>query len=335
MGIFKLKKRLGVIGLTLLMILLTACSGSSKSSSEEKKNEEETYILSGVTALPNNDLLSQAFFVFAEKIEKNSNGRIKFEYKGGPETIPSAELGEAVGSGVVDIGVTPAAYYASAVPEGLALSYSELTTEEELKNGAIDHLNKIHNQKLNVQLLGRGAEVGFGLYTKEKVQSLEDFKGLRMRGTPTYAPMYKALGAELISMPGGDIFESLDKGVIDGFGWTAVGISDLGVQDTAKYKMAPNFYRMDVVTIVNLDKWNSLPEDIQKIIMDTQREVEKEMVNVTQEFIDKEEPKLKEAGVQTVDLGEEFLKVAYGAGWKFIEEKIPDQSKELSELFRK
>ncbi len=259
--------------------------------------EEEIYTFSGVTSIKENDLLAQAYFVFAEKIEENSDGRIVFEYRGGPETIPPMELGEAVRNGMVDFATTPAAYYSSALPEGLALSYSELTTEEELENGAIDFINQLHNEKLNAQLLGRGAEVRFGLYTEEKINDLSDFKGKRLRGTPTYAPMMGALGAEMVSLPVGEVFEALDKGVVDGFGWTAVGMTDMGLEEKVKYKLAPEseYYRMDVVNIMNLDKWNSLPDDLKEIMIETQREVELEMVNVTQEFIEKEAPKL-EAG---------------------------------------
>jgi TRAP-type transport system periplasmic protein len=335
-----LKKGLGIVALSSLVLLTAACSSgeeAAKSESDSKEtSKEKVYTFSGVTALTENDLLSQAFFLFADKIEKNSDGRIKFEYRGGPETIPPMELGEAVRNGMVDFAVTPAAYYSSSVPEGLALSYSELTTEEELANGAIDYLNQLHNEKLNAQLLGRGAEVKFGLFTKEEITSLEDFKGKRLRGTPTYAPMYKDLGAELVSLPGGEVFEALDKGVVDGFGWTAVGISDLGLEEQVGYKLASGseYYRMDVVNIMNLDKWNSLSDDLKQIMIETQREVEKELPNVTQSYIEKEAPKLEKAGIKEMNLGDDFAKIVSDAGWKFINQNIENPDK-LEELFRK
>lgn len=335
MKIKRFKKSIGVLALSTVM-LLAACGGKSTEGTGKQTDKDQVYTFKGVTALSEKDLLSQAYFIFAEKIEKNSNGRIKFEYKGGPETIPAAELGEAIRDGAIDFATTPAAYYASSVPEGLALSYSELTTEEELENGAIDYMNEIHNQKLNAQVLGRGTAVKFGLFTKNEITSIEDFKGKRLRGTPTYAPMFKALGAEIISLPMGEVYEALDKGVIDGFGYPAVGITDMGLESKAKYKLSSDseYYVMDVVNLVNLDKWNALPEDLKEIMMSTQREVEKELPAVTAKYVEKEAPKLKEAGVVEMNLGKEFKTIVNDAGWKFITENVDNPDK-IIKLFRK
>ncbi|RFU71474.1 hypothetical protein D0469_01135 [Peribacillus saganii] len=322
-----------ILSVFVLVLFTTACSGGEEKANS--KTKEETIVLTGVTPVNSDDYLASAFHVFAEKIEKNSDGRIKIEYKGGPETIAPMEQGEALGSGVVDFAVTPAAYYAATVPEGLALSYSELSIEEELERGSIDYLNKIHNDKLNVQLLGRGTSAKFGLFLKEKIDSVDDLKGLRLRGTPTYGPLFEKVGANLITLPSGDIFESLDKGVIDGFGWIETGITKLGLQDLAKYHVEPFYLNVDVVTIMNLDKWNSLPEDIKKIIMDTQREVEKELPAVRDQFKTEDAEKLKGAGIERIDLGEQFPDIANEAGWDFIERKLPEQNADLIKYFRK
>jgi TRAP-type C4-dicarboxylate transport system substrate-binding protein len=328
---YKVKRSFWMIALGLIFVVVSACSSSTSTGS----GGDQKYVFRGVTSHHMNDLLSQAFFLFKEKIEKKSNGQITFEYKGGPETIPPMELGQAVGDGVVDIGVLPVAYYASAIPEDLVLNYSELSHEEEVNNGGMDFLNQLHNDKLNVQLLGRGSDYDFSIYLKEKVDSLDDFKGLRLRGTPTYAPLFEALGAELVSMSGGEIYDALDKGVIDGFGWTSVGITQLGLEDQVKYMVEPHYYKVDVVTIMNLDKWNALPEDLKNMMIEVQREVEKELPAITEKYEAEEKPKLDKAGIKTIDLGQEFLQIANNAGWDFIEKQLPDHKDKLKELFRK
>ncbi len=320
-----------------MILLLAACGGSEeKASSDSEANEEQdVYTFIGVTGNNDNDLLSQSFFVFQEKIEKNSNGRIVLDYRGGPETIPPTDVGESLRNGAIDFATTPAAYYAQTVPEGLALSYSEIDTQTELERGAIDYLDEIHQQKLNAKLLGRGSEYKFGLYSKEKFTSIEDFKGKRLRGTPTYAPLIDALGAEMISLPAGEIFEALDKNVIDAFGWVSIGMTDLGLEDLVGYKLAPEseYYRVDSVNLVNLDKWNALPDDLKEIMIQTQREVEEEMHNVTQQYFEREAKKLAEGGVEEVVLGEDFFQIASDAGWGFINDNVENPEK-LGELFR-
>ncbi|QQK74696.1 TRAP transporter substrate-binding protein DctP [Salicibibacter cibarius] len=319
-----------ILVLGMLSIFITACGNE-----ESTEQEDGTFTFTGTTTLEESDLLAQAFFMFEEKIEENSDGRIELDYRGGPETIPDDEIGDAIRSGAIDFTVTPAAYYAGSVPEGLALSYSEIDTETELERGGIDYLDEIHQDNLNAKLLGRGAEVNFGIYTQDEIISLEDFEGMRIRGTPTYEPMTNRLNAEMVSMSGGEMYEALDRGVIDGFGWTAVGMTDMGLEEQVNYKLAPEseFYRMDVVNLINLDKWNELPEDLQQIMIETQREVEDEMHEVTDEFLQEEEEILENTEIEEVDLGDEFLDVVNDAGWDFIENNVED-SVELEELFR-
>lgn len=84
---------------------------------------------------------------FRKKIEEQSNGRIKVQYAGGPESIPAFNQGDAVRTGVVDFSVLSTAYYQNQVPEAVVTNYSELSVEDEWKNGSMAFLNEIHNKK--------------------------------------------------------------------------------------------------------------------------------------------------------------------------------------------
>ncbi|QQK74698.1 TRAP transporter substrate-binding protein DctP [Salicibibacter cibarius] len=184
-------------------------------------------------------------------------------------------------------------------------------------------------------MLGRGSEYGFNLYTQEEITSLEDFEGMRIRGTPTYEAMINSLNAEMVSFPMGEVYEGLDRGVVDGFGYPAIGITDVGLEEQVNYQLAPEleYYRTDVVNLINLDKWDELPEDLQQIMIETQREVEDEMHEVTDEFLQEEGEILENTDIEEVDLGDEFLNFVNEAGWDFIENNV-EESEELEELFR-
>src|SRR5699024_3037204 len=126
-----------VLILLTLLVIVGACGTQSNKQTKEAEQvstiDEEVYIFEGTTALPQDVLESQPFFMFQERIEKKSNGRIRIEYKGGPESIPGDEAGEAVRSGAITFSVLPSAYHASSGPEVLALSYSEIETSTELE----------------------------------------------------------------------------------------------------------------------------------------------------------------------------------------------------------
>lgn len=343
-----------IITAFVLMVSLVACSGptaenttsggstnaenneaegSSNSGNSESSGSDEEVEIRVVTAFPEHDVLSQGYVLFKEYMENNAEN-IKITYIGGPEAIPPFELGEAVRNQVVDIIVTPAAYYSDALPEGLLLSYSELDTEQEIANGAIDYLDQLHQEKLNAKLLGRGSEVKFNFYTLEEINSMEDFEGLNLRGTPTYGPFIEALGAEMISMPGGEIYTSLQRGVIDGYGWGHLGIISEGLHEVTNYVIKPDFYHMDVVLAMNLDKWNELDAGTQQIVMDAIEEMQSRLPDVEAEFAAEEQTIFEEKGIEVIELGDEYRDLAYESAWNWMEQHFPDEFEKMNNLFR-
>lgn len=331
-------KKIKLLSLFLLLFVISGCS-SKDAGGDEKKGDagsgKETITIKAANAYTPNEILGQGYSVFEEILNKKSDGRIKLEYVGGPETIPPFELGEALRTGVVDMMINAAAYYADQVPEGLALSYSELTTKEENEGEAIKVLNKIHNEKLNAQLISRMSEMGFHLHTKKPVEKVEDLKGMRIRGTPTYRPVIEAVGGEMVSMPGGEIYTALERGVIDGYGWVSSGITDAGLNEHTSSIIGPTFFRADIVLAFNLDTWNKIPEDLQKIIYDSAYESEARLHEIRKEYEEKEAKIFEKEGIKFVDLGEDFTKKSYDNAWGWIIKNIPGTGEELAKVFRK
>lgn len=340
-------KKLQLLSLALggiLVVLLAACGsggsgGSGSGNSGEGGAEGETFVLKGATAWPENNIHSTGFFVLQKKVEEASEGRVTIEYTGGPESIPPFELGDAVRNGVVDVATISAAYYIPELPAASALDYSELSPEEERENGAMDYMNQLHNETLNAQILSRaGGAKGYSLYTKKPVDSMDDFQGLRMRVSPVYTPFVKALGAEAIEMPGGEIYQGLERGVIDGFTWPEFGITDFALEEQVVCKVLPAYWQIDTVSLMNLDKWNELPADLQEIVKQAAIEANEEVAAEVDKYMSKEDQELLDAGVSICEMQEaqKFTQTADDAGWKWVAENVPsEQAGKLEELFRK
>jgi TRAP-type transport system periplasmic protein len=339
--------RFKTIALLAIMGLLSACSsenGTQATPSSPNQNAagaaakpEKTIVLKGITAWEENNIQSAGYVVFKKKLEELSNGRIKIQYAGGPEAIPPFNQAEAVRNGVVDFSVLAPAYYSNQVPEVAVIDYSELSVEEEWNSGAMNFLNEIHHQKLNAQVLGRANFMGYSIYTKKPVNRISDFKGMRIRATPSYLPFIKALGAEAVIMPAGETYTAIERGVIDAVAWPEGGITDLGLEKQVKYKIFPAYYKVGCVIIMNLDKWKQLSKDDQDLINKAMREVEKEVPGVIAKYIEDEQKKLTQAGVQAITLqdGPEYLKTSSDSAWNWMESNIPDNGKKLKELFKK
>ncbi len=322
-----------VIG--ILIVFLSACgSGGSGGGGAEG----ETFVLRGATAWPENDIQSIGFFLLQERVEEASEGRITIEYTGGPESIPPFELGDAVRNGIVDVATISPAYYNPSLPAGSVLAYSELSYEEERESGAMDYMNQLHNETLNAQILGRAiGDTSFSIYTAGEVEGIEDFQGLSTRVSPLYTPFIQALEAQPVEMPAGEIYQALERGVVNAYTWPEFGITELGWEEQTGCKVQPTYWHVDTVTLMNLDRWNELPSDLQELMTNTAIEVYDEVDAEIESYMEEEEQLLQEAGVGVCEMPEEeFTEIANDSGWAAVAENVPsEQAGRLEELFRK
>jgi len=101
---------------------------------------------------------------------------------------------------------------------------------------------------------------------------MDDLKGLNIRaaGGPT-TKAFELLGAAVTSMPTMDLPMALERGTVDGCHLAASGIVGYKLDETIKYGTIVNFGAMKGGKIMNKKSWDSLPKDIQDIILDADR----------------------------------------------------------------
>src|SRR5438128_882904 len=101
------------------------------------------------TAFPENTAWVQELLKWSEKVNTQGKGLVKITFIGGPRAVPTFEIGNAVKSGVVDMALTPGAFYTNVFPEADMLKMAQIPVAEQRKNGAVDYINKIWNEKGN------------------------------------------------------------------------------------------------------------------------------------------------------------------------------------------
>ena len=100
----------------------------------------------------------------------------------------------------------------------------------------------------------------FLLTTKKQVKTLEDLKGMKIRipgGPPT--EMAKALGAVPTPIPMPDMYQALDKGVVDGMGVPWEAVQGFRLYEVAKYYTMVPLFVAYFSLCANKQKWTSLP----------------------------------------------------------------------------
>ena len=293
--------------------------------------------LRAVNAFDPGTRLARNFERFIEKVNTEGKGLVHIQYiGGGAKVMHPFELGNAVRTAVVDIVNVPGSYYTNLVPEADALKLTRRTMPELRQNGGWAYLNRLHNEKMNAQLLARtGDGVTFHLYLNRKLDK-PDLHGLKLRVTPTYAAFFSALGATPLRTPPGEVYTALERGVVDGYGFAMQGLFDLGLQEVTKYRVDPGFYSVDVNVLVNLDKYKGLRDD-QRAFLD-HAALWLESLDRENSRINLEEAERQAAsGIERITLRPEdaarYLQTAEDAGWQQIKEVSPEHANRLHALF--
>ena len=290
-----------------------------------------------VAFIPKNHPLMSQTIVWVDMINKELAGKVKINYVGGPEVIPGLQQVEAVRKGVIDIAFNPTAYYQNILPEGGAFILSKYTPTEERKPGGFyDFMVKRH-EKINSRYIGRMLWTPFYLWPKEDVKSLDDLKGIKMRTSALYDRFMKALGIVPVTISAGDTYTALERGTVGGFGWPNMGPRQRGWLEVVKYVIDLPFYGSNNITaVMNLDKWNKLPKDVQDQIVSVTTKFEESMYNHFVSATDKEWAELDKAGVNRIKFSEaenkKYIDLAYQVEWDNLAQKVPDLIVELKKV---
>jgi TRAP-type C4-dicarboxylate transport system substrate-binding protein len=320
------------LSLILVISLATVCQAAG-----------QKITIKAVTAWPKTVWEVANFMKFMDMVKENVAkkypGELEIQYAGGPEVIPNSEQVEAARMGVVDMVFTTDGYYVSALPEVNALSLSMLEAWEERSTGVNDFLNKLHQNALNCTYLGRlGHNLPFILYLTKPIKSA-DLTGLKIRCSPTLIPFLKKLGAQPVVIPPTEVYTALERGVVDGYMWPAGLIRDWGWQAVTKYVVTPGVYNGANVVLINKDKWDQMPDYLQKLLIQTEEQAEHYAKDRSANLVKTEFAAYKKLGIKFINLppaeAKKFKDAAYSSLWDIIIQKAPVNGPKLRKMVTK
>jgi TRAP-type transport system periplasmic protein len=222
---------------------------------------------------PTHFINTQALEPWARSIEEKSGGKVKITlFAAGSALGDATKQFDQVRAGVVDIAVG-----IPAIPRGRhpRTTLMELPFTIKTAAGGTQALAQPEIQAMlkddfpGTHIINLTITEPSAVHTKQPITDLDQLKGLRMRApTPSVTAMLEALGATPVGMPPGQVYESAERGVIDGnvMPWGPVGAFKL-------YEVFHNHLnaRIDAVTmytLINQARYDSLPPDIKKLIDD-------------------------------------------------------------------
>ena len=213
---------------------------------------------------------------WCDDLKKASGGRLILTPMAGGEIMPTMETFDAVSTGTLKIdfsygpywiGKLPMAVYASGLPpftlpslENFRVLYHELGLKDIIRRAYAKH---------NIFYVGAIPSNNAVLLSKKPVNTAADFKGMKLRATGLYAEVMNTAGAAATYFPWGEIYGSLEKGVIDGvIAGPLSSQADSGFHEPTKYLLETPITPVDAWSLhVNMDAWKSLPEDLQHLLI--------------------------------------------------------------------
>lgn len=310
----------------LMVLALGAATGAAA--------QEATLRL--VSAFAENGIYVQRLQPWINKFNAEGKGVLQISFIGGPKAMPPFEVGNAVKTGVVDMALSTGAFYTNVMPEADFLKLTQIPVAEQRRNGAFNEINKVWNEKANMQYLARMVEnQPFHIYTTKKVDK-PDLAGLKIRITPVYRDFFQALNATVITTAPGEVYTALERGVVDGYGWPIGGIFDLKWDEKTKYRIDPGFYDAEVSLIMNLPAYRKLTpaqhDYLQKQLLALEAEN-----GFWAKYTADEVARQQKAGIETIKFdaatSKAFHDKAYQVGWASAEKQSPDIAKRFKPLF--
>lgn len=269
-------KRVGILFLVVALLgLIISCGGSGAGETAAAAPKKViTWKLQSWA--PAGDPTFTAAQNFAEFVKIASDGRLVITPFNAGAIIPAGKEFDSVIAGSVEaihgapgwaIGYFPASVFYNNVVSGLTMNQTKTWL---IKEGLA--LARKNYTPLGAFYVGpltpHNAEVW--AMSKKPIRSLADLKGYKMRlGNAALNDIMSRLGVTPVFLPGGEIYEAAQRGVIDGFEYVTPSVNwAMGYQEVTQYMyMSPSRAATDAQALfVNQKVWDALPADLQKIV---------------------------------------------------------------------
>lgn len=210
---------------------------------------------------------------WAKRIESQSKDRIKITFYPSAQLLKVPEAYDGIRSGVAEIGMVIAGATPGRFP---VMSIVELPFMFRTAASGSRAMMDLHAQGgfdkefADTKVLYLHALDISTLHTRNKpLHKPEDLKGLRIRFPSTaIKDLLTAYGANAVGIPVPQIYENLEKGVVDGLGGGWDSMISLRLADLVKHHVDLPVYTLAFCICMNKRKFESMPPDLQKVVMD-------------------------------------------------------------------
>lgn len=264
-----------------------------------------------------NDLQHEWMQMYEKELEARTNGRIDVQLYPASQLGPINNVMEGLQLGTIEATITPAEFYVGVDPRFQVPAIPGLFDSME------DARAKLDNPDVRSMLLGLADDKGiqgisvivYGpqmITTREKLDDLADLSGRRIRvlASETEIGSINALGASAVPMPLNEVSAAIQQGAIDGVSTVLDVFVALRMSEVAPHTLETGLWYLIPIASVSKVWLESLPEDLQKAVIEVGQQIEQPMFDRQLERINENVEKWTAGGGTIVKLSEAEQKVA-------------------------
>lgn len=225
---------------------------------------------------------------FAAMVNKMSRGRLQIKVYGAGELVPALGVFDAVSTGSAEAGHGAAYYWKGKLPSSIFFTAVPFGMTAQEMNGWLYHGGGLELWReayapFNlIPMAGGNTGVQMAGWFNKEINSIADVKGLKMRIPGSGGEVWNRLGGTSVTLPGGELYTSLQTGVIDATEWVAP-YNDLafGFHEVAKYYYYPGWHEpgSTLELIINKQAFEALPDDLKAMVETAARYANADMLD--------------------------------------------------------
>lgn len=224
---------------------------------------------------PKHTMQTKVFEPWAKKISQMTDGKVKVTFFPGGALGKTPDHYDLAEKGIADISYTLQDYTPGRFPLTTVFELPFMITSATQTSVAMwkvyEQFPEFQKEYGKVKLLALFCHPAGGFNTTHTpIKAIEDLKGMKFRtASPSVTEALKMFGAVPVNMPVTETYTALERGVIEGTVLPWEGNFVFKLAEILKYGTETQFYTMSMMVVMNKRKFESLPEDVQKVIDET------------------------------------------------------------------
>jgi len=287
-------------------------------------------------------MVAKDFLLFIDEANKRGKGHFQMKWTGGAELGKPPAQAKGFKAGIYDVMYTAASYLRGMAPEVDAMSSNTIKPWDARKSGGMGVLNKAMSKRLKGIILTQTASsVQFQLYLRKKPTIGSDgvisLKGFKMRSVPIYDGFLKGLGATTMTVHVPEIYEALQRGVVDGFPFPNLWTRKFKWQQFVTHTVHPSFYQIEACIFISNKALGKLSPEGRKIMLKAGEDWERTSAEIWRPKVAAEREIYKKGGAKEIIMtgaaAKKYVDLANETPIVRLKKLDSPEAKELSRLF--